>query len=109
MVNSDWAIEEQKALQRKEEYYKTALAYDDAWGEGEFGLYSLRTLSQQAPNIILAIGTGAAGNAVGLGASAAKWSIASTFGITSGTDMYRTLSTQSRSFKPQLKIKETFK
>ena len=95
LVNSDWAIEEQKALQRKEEYYKTALAYDDAWGEGEFGLYSLRTLSQQAPNIILAIGTGAAGNAIGLGASAAQWSIASTFGITSGTDMYRTLSTQA--------------
>ena len=95
LFNSEWAINEQKALQRKENYYKSSLKYDDAFGEGEFGLYSLRTLFQQAPNILMAIGTGAAGSAAKLSSSATKWSIASTFGVSSGTDMYRNLSIQT--------------
>ena len=95
LFNSEWAINEQKALQRKEEYYKSSAAYDDAFGEGEFGLYSVRTLFQQAPNIILAIGTGSAGNALKLSDGLVKTSIASTFGVTSGTDMYRNLSIQA--------------
>lgn len=95
LFNSEWAINEQKALQRKEEYYKSSAAYDDAFGEGEFGLYSVRTLFQQAPNIILAIGTGSAGNALKLSDGLVKTSIASTFGVTSGTDMYRNLSVQA--------------
>ena len=95
LFNSEWAINEQKTLQRKEQYYKSSAAYDDAFGEGEFGLYSLRTLFQQAPNIILAIGTGSAGNALKLSDGLVKTSIASTFGVTSGTDMYRNLSIQA--------------
>ena len=95
LFNSEWAINEQKTLQRKEQYYKSSAAYDDAFGEGEFGLYSLRTLFQQAPNIVLAIGTGSAGNALKLGDGLVKTSIASTFGVTSGTDMYRNLSIQA--------------
>ena len=72
------------------------------WDGGDFGTYFFRTLGQQSANIVLAIGTGAAGGmlgkAYGYGAkftnSMTANAIGLEFGLSSGTQTFRDLSIQ---------------
>jgi len=92
LAGSQFAIDEQVRLNQKNEAYMTMGELGD--GSGDKGLFALRTLSQQFPNILMAIGTGAAGNAFHLSDAMVKTSIATTFGVTSGADTYRRLTIQ---------------
>ena len=91
LVNSDWALLEQQKLNRKNEYYETARAYDD----GDFSRYLLRTSTQQSANIVAAIATGGGASALGLGRMASQLAIGTVFGVSSGTQTFRDLSSQN--------------
>ena len=88
LFGSDWAIEEQRRLNNKNQYYETMLAYDD----GDFLRYALRTTTQQSGNLTLAIGTAGFGSAIGLTSGMTRAAIGTTFGLTSGTQTYRDLT-----------------
>jgi len=91
LANADWAIEQQKRLNAKNEYYETMGTYSD----GDFLTYALRSVSQQSGNITLAIATGGAGSYYGLSTAMTANAISGAFGISSGTQTYRDLkSTQ---------------
>lgn len=92
LANADWAIEEQKRLNRKNEMFETMLTYDDALEQGRGGLFALRTATQQAPNILLAVATAGAGSSLGLSNMAVQATIGTTFGVTSGTQKFRDTS-----------------
>ena len=86
IFNSDFAIEEEKRLQVKDSYFPSIGTYDE---EGiDLGFFALRTLAQQLPNTALAIG----GTALGIPPIA----IAGVFGLSSGTQKFRTLSLDKR-------------
>ena len=88
LLGSEWAQNEQRLMNMDDKYYKTMVA-------PEMSLeYILRTLGQQMPNVIMAIGTGGASKGIGLSDAAAKWAIAGTFGFSSGTEKYRQLNIQ---------------
>ena len=91
LVNSDWANLEQQKLNRKNNYYETARAYDD----GDFGRYVLRTTAQQSANIVTAIATGGVASGLGLGRMASQLAIGTVFGVSSGTQTFRDLSSQN--------------
>ena len=93
LLGSDWAQNEQKLMNQRNEYYKTMVAPELS------GEYVLRTLGQQGPNVIMAIGTGALGKGLKLADASTKWAIASTFGVTSGTEKYRQLNIQQELYK----------
>jgi len=88
LFGSEWAIEEQRRLNNKNQYYETMLAYDD----GDFLRYALRTTSQQSGNLTLAIGTAGFGSAIGLTSGMTRAAIGTTFGLTSSTQTYRDLT-----------------
>ena len=91
LANADWAVEQQKRLNAKNEYYETMGTYSD----GDFLTYALRSVSQQSGNITLAIATGGIGSAAGLSTAMTANAISAAFGISSGTQTYRDLkSTQ---------------
>lgn len=91
LANADWAVEQQKRLNAKNEYYETMGTYSD----GDFLTYALRSISQQSGNITLAIATGGIGSAAGLSTAMTANAISAAFGISSGTQTYRDLkSTQ---------------
>jgi len=93
LLGSDWAQNEQKLMNQENEYYKTMVAPELS------GEYVLRTLGQQGPNVIMAIGTGALGKGLKLADAATKWAIAGTFAVTSGTEKYRQLNIQQELYK----------
>ena len=88
LLGSDFAIEEQRRLNKKNEYYETMLAYDD----GDFLRYALRTTAQQSANLTLAIATAGGGSALGLTTGMTQAAVGSVFGLTSGTQTYRDLT-----------------
>ena len=88
---SDYAVKEQERLQRKNQQFETMLTYDQALAQGRAGLFGLRTLGQQAPNIILAIGTSGAGTALGMSRIATQLAVGTQFGVSSGAQKYRDL------------------
>ena len=88
LFGSEWAIEEQRRLNNKNQFYETMLAYDD----GNFLRYALRTTAQQSANLTLAIGTAGFGSAIGLTSGMTRAAIGTTFGLTSGTQTYRDLN-----------------
>ena len=88
---SEYAVKEQERLQRKNQQFETMLTYDQALAQGRAGLFGLRTLGQQAPNIILAIGTSGAGTALGMGRMATQLAVGTQFGVSSGAQKYRDL------------------
>jgi hypothetical protein len=88
---SDYAVKEQERLQRKNQQFETMLTYDQALAQGRAGLFGLRTLGQQAPNIILAIGTSGAGTALGMSKIATQLAVGTQFGVSSGAQKYRDL------------------
>tara|TARA_R110002051_G_scaffold70738_1_gene127319 strand:+ start:3164 stop:13450 length:10287 start_codon:yes stop_codon:yes gene_type:complete len=90
IVGAEWAITEQDRLNQKNGMYMDMLTVDNMGSNKD--LFAFRTLAQQLPNIILAIGTGAAGNALKLSEGIVKTAVASTFGITAGADSYRNLT-----------------
>ena len=90
LFNAEWAIEEQKALNEKEKAFAELGTYDQ---EGiDEGVFILRTLSQQAPNILLALGTSGIGTAANISNKAISAVVATEFGFTSGAQKYRDLS-----------------
>ena len=92
LVDSEWALEAQKRLNAKDEYFETMGSY----GDGDFGTYFFRTLGQQSGNITLAIATGGVGSAAGLSSAMTANAIGGLFGISSGTQTYRDLKTQQQ-------------
>jgi len=92
LVNSDWALEAQKRLNNKNDYFETMGSYDD----GDFSTYFFRTLGQQSGNITLAIATGGIGSAAGLSSAMTANAIGGLFGLSSGTQTYRDLKTQQQ-------------
>ena len=86
IFNSDFAIEEEKRLQVKDSYFPSIGTYDEE--DINIGFFALRTLAQQLPNTALAIG----GTALGMPPIA----IAGVFGLSSGTQKFRTLSLDQR-------------
>ncbi|MCP4323765.1 MAG: hypothetical protein GY787_18310 [Alteromonadales bacterium] len=100
LLGSDFAIEEQRRLNKKNEYYETMLAYDD----GDFLRYALRTTAQQSGNLVLAIGTAGAGSAIGLTTGMTQAAVGSVFGLTSGTQTYRDLTLGKTDIVKEAKI-----
>ena len=92
LANADWAIDQQKRLDAKNEYYETMGTYND----GDFLTYALRSVSQQSGNITLAIATGGAGSAMGLSSAMTANAIGGVFGLSSGTQTYRDLKTRQQ-------------
>ncbi len=93
IFGSEYAIDEQRQINKNKELYQSMLSYDNT--QGQTSKYVFRTLAQQFPNIILAIGTAGAGTASGvLSTSAVKWAVAGTFGVSSGADKNRNLNLQ---------------
>ena len=91
LVNADWAVREQRKLNKKNEFYETMGSYDD----GNFWKYAARTASQQTGNILLAAATGGMGNSLKLSGAVVEKAIGGAVGISSGTQSYRDLkSTQ---------------
>ena len=91
LFNSDWATLEQQRLNDKNKFYETMVAYDD----GDFLKYALRTGTQQSANIVAAIATGSVGGALNLSRTAAQLAIGSVFGVSSGTQTFRDLTSQN--------------
>ena len=91
---SEYATQEQARLNRKNEAFETMLTYDQAIDQGRKGLFTLRTATQQAPNIILAIATSGAGTAVNLSKIGTQLAVGTQFGISSGAQKYRDLTLQ---------------
>jgi len=91
LLNSDWANLEQQKINRKNSYYETARAYDD----GDFSRYVLRTTAQQSANIVTAISTGGIGGALQLTRMGTQLAIGTVFGVSSGTQTFRDLSSQN--------------
>ena len=92
LANADWAVDQQRRLDAKNEYYETMGSYND----GDFLTYALRSVSQQSGNITLAIATGGAGSAMGLSSAMTANAIGGVFGISSGTQTYRDLKTRQQ-------------
>jgi hypothetical protein len=91
LLDSDWANLEQQKINRKNSYYETARAYD----EGDFSRYVLRTTAQQSANIVTAIATGGVGGALNLTRMGTQLAIGTVFGVSSGTQTFRDLSSQN--------------
>ena len=94
LLNSEWAINEQRFLNEKNEAFETMKAYDD----GDFLRYALRTTAQQSANLTLAIATAGTASGLGLTSAMTKAAIGGTFGLTSGTQTYRDLNVNSPIF-----------
>ncbi len=77
-----------------ENFTKTKRTYTEAIKEGSFGEFSVRTFSEQAPNIILAVGTSGAGASVGLSNAAISTLVATQFGVTSAGQKYDEITTR---------------
>ena len=94
LFDADWAADEQARLNSKEKMYMDMLTVDNM--SSNKSLFAIRTLFQQAPNILLAIGTGAALNTVkGLSEGMARTILAyGAFGLPAGAENYRNLSIQ---------------
>ena len=90
MIRDDMAESREKV----EKFYKTKRTYDEAIAEGSKFEFGVRTFSEQAPNIMLAVGTSGAGNAIGLSDSAISTLVATQFGITSAGQKYDELTTR---------------
>jgi hypothetical protein len=107
LFNSEWAINEQKKLNQKNQTFETMQSFDEATSLSQFLRFGSRTLAQQAPNIALAVGTAGAGNALGLSTALTETVVASSFGLTSGAQKYRDLNIQQeivKSAKEQLEV-----
>jgi len=93
LFNSDWAVTEQKFLDDKNEYYETMGSYTD----GDFLRYATRTFGQQSANLTLAIVGAAVLGPAGLGLTPGmtQTAIATSFGLSSGTQTFRNLKNQT--------------
>ena len=92
LLGFDSALDAQRQLNEKNKYYRSLGTYDD--DQGYTGLFILRTLAQQFPNIALAIGTAGAGSVAGLGSIGTRLAIGTAFGTSSGAQTFRDLTLQ---------------
>lgn len=92
LLDSEWAATQQKFLDDKNKYYETMGSYED----GDFLRYATRTFGQQSANLTLAIAGGAVLGPAGLGLTPAmtQTAIATSFGLSSGTQTFRNLKNQ---------------
>jgi hypothetical protein len=92
LLDSEWAATQQKFLDDKNKYYETMGSYND----GDFLRYATRTFGQQSANLTLAIAGGAVLGPAGLGLTPAmtQTAIATSFGLSSGTQTFRNLKNQ---------------
>ena len=92
LLDSEWAATQQKFLDDKNKYYETMGSYND----GDFLRYATRTFGQQSANLTLAIAGGAILGPAGLGLTPAmtQTAIATSFGLSSGTQTFRNLKNQ---------------
>ena len=104
LFGSEGAMLKEQSIAGKELNMMSMGTYDDPTGGG--WTWGLRTFSTQSPNILLAIGTGATGNALTKSSGIVKTAIGTTFGITSGTDSYRRLTIQRDLLEDAKKQKE---
>ena len=86
LFGSEDAIKAYDQSNKGSERYETMLDYADAIQFGQKGRFSLRTVTQQAPNVIVALGTGAIGipgmSSIGLTSQlATQMTIGSLFGV----------------------------
>ena len=88
LLRSDYALDAQKELNDKNQFYETMGTYDD---NDSFTNFFFRTLGQQSANIVLAIGTGAVGSGLGFSTAMTSNAIGGLFGATSGTQTFRDL------------------
>ena len=95
LFGSENAINMHQSRQGGAEAYEAALDYSTAMATGQKGRYSMITLSQQAPNIMLAVATQGVGTAFNASAITASALTASAFGINSGTSKYADLTIQA--------------
>ena len=99
LFGSESAINMHQSRQGGAEAYEAPLDYNTAMATGQKGRYSMITLSQQAPNIMLAVATQGVGTAFGATSTVASALTASAFGINSGTSKYADLTIQAGAAK----------
>ena len=104
MLGADWALDEQRRLNKKNEYFQSNLTYDNLQGQG--GLFALRTFAQQFPNIALAITTAGAGSYAQLGNIGTRLAIGGAFGASSGAQTFRDLTLQQELVEKAFEQKE---
>lgn len=90
IIRSDMAESREKI----EKFYKTKRTYNEAISEGSKLEFGARTIAEQTPNIVLAIGTSGVGSSIGLSEAAVSTLIATEFGITSAGQKYDELTTR---------------
>tara|TARA_R100000900_G_scaffold28495_4_gene22364 strand:- start:2611 stop:11967 length:9357 start_codon:yes stop_codon:yes gene_type:complete len=95
LFGSENAINMHQSRQAGADAYEAVLDYNTSLATGQKGRYSLITLSQQAPNVMLAVATQGVGTAFGAGATVASAITASAFGLNSGTSKYADLTIQA--------------
>ncbi len=100
LLDSEFAITEQRRLNKKNDYYETMLAYDD----GDFLRYALRTTAQQSANLTVAIATAGAGSALGLTTGMTQAAVGTVFGVQSGTQTFRDLNIQRTDIVKEAKL-----
>ena len=94
LFGSESAIAMHKSRQEGAAAYTEALDFKTAKATGQGGRYSLITLAQQAPNIMLAVATQGVGTAFNASATVASALTATSFGLNSGTSKYADLTIQ---------------
>jgi len=104
LLGADWALDEQRRLNKKNEYFQSNLTYDNLQGQG--GLFALRTFAQQFPNIALAITTAGAGSYAQLGNIGTRLAIGGAFGTSSGAQTFRDLTLQQELVEKAFEQKE---
>jgi len=77
-----------------ENFYETKKTYDEVDGLGDIGVFALRELATQTPNIALALGTSGVGTSLGLSRAAVSTLVSTQFGITSAGAKYDELTTR---------------
>ena len=95
LFGSENAINMHQSRQAGADAYEAVLDYNTSLATGQKGRYSLITLAQQAPNVMLAVATQGVGTAFGASATVASALTASAFGINSGTSKYADLTIQA--------------
>ena len=94
LFGSKDALAMHKSRQEGAAAYTEALDFKTAKATGQGGRYSLITLAQQAPNIMLAVATQGVGTAFGASATVASALTSTSFGLNSGTSKYADLTIQ---------------
>ena len=100
------AITMQASRLNGKEYYEQAMDYKTAKSSGQLRRQGLITLSQQAPNVLLAVATQGVGSAAGVSATVASGLTATAFGINSGGSKRADLTIQQNAAESAKEARE---